>query len=130
MEALTLYFDRCVGKHVPEALAQITCPFQVRWHDGEGFPQNLEDDKWLHTVGSKDWIVISHDAKWHREPAATEAITQHKIKCFYLYGANSQMLFKIGSIAHNWAKMKHRISSQKGPFIYRISQRNRLSKIL
>ena len=130
MEPLILYFDRCVGNRVPEALAKLTCPFQVRWHDGEGFAQELGDDEWLHSVGAKKWVVISHDAKWHREPAAKEAINQHKIKCFYLYGANSQMLFKIGCISHNWAKMKHRISSQNGPFIYRISNHNRLSKIL
>lgn len=130
MESLILYFDRCLGKKVPEALVKLTCPFQVRWHQGEGFPQDLDDDKWLHEVGSKKWIVISHDAKWHNEPAAIEAIKQHNIKCFYLYGANSQMFFKLGALAHNWRKISARITSEKGPFIYRLSVHNRLSKVL
>ena len=73
MESLILYFDRCIGKKVPEALSRITCPFQVRWHQGEGFEQGLEDDKWLHTVGEKKWVVISHDAKWHRADSIQNA---------------------------------------------------------
>jgi hypothetical protein len=130
VESLILYFDRCLGKKVPEALARLTCPFQVRWHEGEGFRQDLEDDKWLHQVGSKKWVVISHDAKWHREPSAIEAIRQHKIKCFYLYGASSQMFFKLGALSHNWRKIRGKITSENGPFIYRISIYNRLSKVL
>lgn len=130
MESLILYFDRCLGKKVPEALVKLTCPFQVRWHQGERFSQGLEDDKWLHEVGSKNWVVISHDAKWHREPAAIEAIKQHRIKCFYLYGANSLMFFKLGSLSHNWPKIQAKIKNEKGPFIYRVSVHNRLSKVL
>lgn len=56
--------------------------------------------------------------------------SQHKIKCFYLYGANSQMFFKIGSLAHNWKKVRAKVTSENGPFIYRISVHNRLSKLL
>ena len=130
MESLILYFDRCIGKKVPEALSNLTCPFQVRWHQGEGFAQDLEDDKWLHIVGVNKWVVISHDAKWHKEPAAIEAIKQHKIKCFYLYGASSLMFFKLKALAQNWEKISEKIKIEKGPFIYRISVHNRLSKVL
>ena len=130
MEALTLYFDRCVGKRVPEALSKLTCPFNVRWHQGERFPQGMSDDDWLHLIGTKGWIVISHDSKWHTEAAAIEAINQHKVKCFYLYGAQSQMFFKVKALAQNWEKITAKIKGEKGPFIYRISRSNRLSRIL
>jgi hypothetical protein len=130
VESLILYFDRCIGKKVPEALSRLTCPFQVRWHQGEKFPQDLDDDIWLQTVGAQNWIVISHDAKWHNETAAAEAIRQHSIKCFYLYGSTSLMFFKLKSLTHNWEKISHKIKSEKGPFIYRVSVHNRLSKVL
>ena len=130
MDPLTLYFDRCLGKKVPEALSKLTCPFQVRWHQGEKFDQKMDDDEWLHIVGAKGWVVISHDAKWHMEYAAIEAIKQHGIKCFYLYGANSPMFFKLKSLTHNWGKIIHKIKTEKGPFIYRVSCHNRLSRIL
>ena len=130
MEALTLYFDRCLGKRVPEALSKLTCPFEVKWHQGEKFADKMPDDEWLDIVGSKGWIVISHDAKWHTEAAAIEAIRQHKVKCFYLYGANSLMFFKVKSLTHKWEKIVSKIKSEKGPFIYRVSKSNRLGKIL
>jgi hypothetical protein len=90
----------------------------------------MDDDEWLHKVGSRGWVVISHDAKWHLEPAAIQAIRQHKIRCFYLYGANSLMFFKVKALAHNWEKISARIRQQKGPFIYRVSRFNRLNKVL
>lgn len=130
MESLTLYFDRCVGKKVPEALSTLTCPFQVRWHQGEKFDQEAADDQWLERVGKNGWVVISHDAKWHREAANIEAIRQHNIKCFYLYGANSQMFFKVKALTQNWEKISEKIKREKGPFIYRVSRHNRLSKVL
>ena len=93
-------------------------------------PRTYSPAPWLHEVGSKKWIVISHDAKWYNEPAAIEAKKQHNIRCFYLNGANSQMFFKLGALAHNWRKIRARITGEKGPFIYRLSVHNRLSKVL
>lgn len=90
----------------------------------------MSDDEWLQKVGSQGWIVISHDAKWHTEEAAIAAIRQHNVKCFYLYGANSQMFFKVKALAHNWEKIVAKIKGEKGPFIYRVSKANRLSRIL
>lgn len=130
MTGITLYFDRCLGKRVPEALSKLTCPFDVKWHQGEKFDQNMDDDEWLHRVGAQKWVVISHDAKWHKEPPALEAIRVHNVKCFYLYGANSQMFFKLKALAHNWEKISDKIKRERGPFIYRVSQHNRLSRIL
>jgi len=130
VESLTLYFDRCVGKKVPQALSTLTCPFQVRWHQGEKFLPSTPDDEWLEKVGKNGWVVISHDAKWHREAANIEAIRQHNIKCFYLCGASSLMFFKVKALAHNWEKISERIKRERGPFIYRVSRHNRLSRVL
>ncbi len=90
----------------------------------------MPDDEWLNIVGSKGWVVLSHDAKWHREAANIEAIKQHRIKCFYLHGASSLMFFKLKCLTHNWEKISGKIKSEKGPFIYRVSSHNRLSKLL
>jgi len=40
------------------------------------------------------------------------------------------MFFKVKALAHNWEKISGRINAQKGPFIYRVSASNRLSKML
>jgi hypothetical protein len=111
-------------------LLTLKCPFEVRFHEGEKFSPTMADDEWLHIVGNNGWVVCSHDAKWHAEGAATLAIEQHKIGCFYLYGANSLGFFKLKSLAHNYDKMLAVCKTEKGPFIYRISPANRLKKLL
>lgn len=106
------------------------CPFEVRSHDGEGFADRTLDDEWLNIVGPKGWIVCSHDAKWQDESAARKAIEQHKIGCFYLWGASSIGFFKLKSLAHNYDKIKKVCDTEKRPFIYKVTAGNRLKRVL
>lgn len=108
----------------------LKCPFDVRWHEGEKFDAKMPDDEWLNIVGAKNWVVCSHDAKWHSENAALKAIQQHKIGCFYLYGANSLGFFKLKSLAHNYDKIMDVCKTRKPPYIYRVTAGNRLKKVL
>lgn len=105
-------------------------PFEVRSHDGERFPDSMPDDEWLNIVGEKGWIVCSHDAKWHSEAAPLKAIQQHKIGCFYLHGASLPAFYKLKSFARNYEKIEAVIKSERAPFIYRVTQQNRLRRIL
>lgn len=90
----------------------------------------MDDDEWLEIVGSRGWVVVSHDAKWHTEPPAMQAIQQHNVRCFYLYGAQSLMFFKVKALAHNWERISDKIKNERGPFIFRVSRANRLSRLL
>lgn len=130
MAELTFYFDRCLGKALPEALRLLSCPFEVRDHFKEGFAPTTPDDEWLTIVGKKKWIVFTHDAKWTIESAPIEAIKQHKVGCFYLYGASSLGWFKLRSLAHNFEKIQKICKTESPPYIYRVSAYNRLSKVL
>jgi hypothetical protein len=95
-----------------------------------GFPDEKPDDEWLHEIGPKKWIVCSHDKKWQDESLAVEAIKQHKIGCFFLYGANSLNFFKVGSLAYNFSKVQGILGRERRPFIYTIDKRNRLRRLL
>lgn len=90
----------------------------------------MPDDEWLHEIGPRGWVVCSHDKKWQAESPAVEAIKQHKIGCFYLYGARSLNFFKVGSLAHNFRKVQDKLGKERRPFIYLIDQRNQLRKML
>lgn len=130
MESLTFYFDRCLGREFPNALRILNPPFNVEDHWSMGFEDEKADDEWLHIVGPKKWIVCSHDKKWQGESSAVEAIIQHKIGCFYLYGANSKHFFKLGSLAYNYHKIAKVLGREKRPFIYSIDKRNHVRKLL
>lgn len=90
----------------------------------------MPDDEWLNIVGSNGWFVCSHDAKWHTETAAMKAIEQHRIGCFYLWGASLPAFYKLKSFAHNYDKIEHACKNDRRPFIYRVTQSNRLNRVL
>jgi hypothetical protein len=102
----------------------------VKYHQGEGYKHNTEDDIWLHDVGPKKWIVLSYDAKWQDESTAIEAIKQHKIGCFYLSGASSIGFFRLTRFALSYRKMRDIVAKESRPFIYRIDASNRFKKLL
>jgi len=74
----TLYFDRNVGKSIPEALWLLgihtvhhnTKRSAVGLRESEKqktlFAQNEKDDVWLEFVGKKDWLVFTQDRKFHK----------------------------------------------------------------
>lgn len=105
-------------------------PFEVRWHQDEGFRETMPDDEWLNVVGANKWIVCSHDAKWQMEAAALKAIQQHKVGCFYLWGACLPSFYKFKSLAHNFDKIMAVCKNEKPPYIYRVTSANRLKKVL
>lgn len=129
-EELTLFFDRCVGKFLPQALLLLKCPFEVKYHQSEGFRHDTEDDVWLDRIGPKKWVVLSFDAKWQDEAAAVEAIKQHKIGCFYLAGASSIGFFRLTRFALAFRKIRETISKERRPFICKIDGRNHFKKLL
>jgi hypothetical protein len=130
VDSVTFYFDRCFGKRFPEALLTMDTPFKVQYHHSRenNFHQEMEDDEWLAIVGAKGWYVFSHDKKWHGESPAIAAIKEHKIGCFYLWGAQVPTWDKYVCLARAYAKIKQRLPTRK-PFIYRVAYNYRIDPV-
>jgi hypothetical protein len=130
VDSLTFYFDRCFGKRFPEALEKMNTPFKVEYHDSRSnnFRQEMPDDEWLAIVGQKNWFVFSHDRKFHDDAPAMEAIKQHKIGCFYLWGASVPTWDKYVCLARAYDKIKQRLSTPK-PFIFRVAHNYRVDAV-
>lgn len=105
-------------------------PFDVEYHDSRSnkFRHDMEDDEWLKIVGAKNWIVFSHDKKWHGEMPAIDAIKEHKIGCFYLWGASVPTWDKYVCLARAYKKIKERLDTPK-PFIYRVAHNYRVDAV-
>lgn len=129
MDKLTFYFDRNIGRRLPEALIHLRPPFEVKWHNGEKFPPNMPDDEWMAIVGGKGWIVISQDYKFHMENFENFAVKQHGLKCFYLpdTGARAWTTAYAFIRAHN--RMLDLCNLQSAPFIYDLKSNGRLTKV-
>ncbi len=130
MAPLVLYFDRNFGKRIPGALSKLRPPFEVRWHQGEGFPQNMPDDEWLEVVSKKNWIVFTQDIKFHIIEHEAEAIKQHAARCIYFPGANDGMWKKLCLFFRYHEKVMRAVEGEAPPYIFELSGSGRLEKRL
>lgn len=130
MDKLTFCFDRNVGKRLPNALSKLRAPVEIRWHQGEGFKQDLEDDAWLTTVGQRNWIVVSQDRKFHVIDAELEAIKQHSVKCFYFPDASEGMWNTLCLFTRHHKQMISICRSHDAPFIFSLGRTGKPKRIL
>jgi hypothetical protein len=131
--ALTFFFDRCIGKSLPEALRRADPPFLLEYfHDPKGklkFRQNTPDDAWLPLVAQQGWFILSHDSKWHKNEAEMMAIKQHNAGCFYLYGNNSPTWYKLRAFVRGAEKIVKFAEATARPFIFRAAANGRVTPI-
>ena len=141
--ALKLYFDKNIGARLPEVLDRLE--LDVAWHMmkraklGATGPQCNEplyrqeetDDVWLADVGAKDWVVFSHDRKFHKpgyEPELS-AIKQYGVGCFYLWGANASKFEKAKCFFRAHERVLSAISTTPRPFIFDVLKNGTLKRI-
>jgi hypothetical protein len=108
-------------------------PFTVEYHDDPRnkfkFTQETPDDEWLSKVAAEDWIVFSHDRKFHTILAECAAIKQYSAGCFYLPGASSPTWDKMSSFMRAYDGIAQRIAVTAKPFIYNIAYDGRFTRV-
>ncbi len=148
MEPLTLYFDRNVGRRLPEALRLLELPMVkknvIHHHSSKHelglknkgkseplFSHDETDDKWLEYVGKQQWIVFSQDRKFHKEGYESEmfAIKQFNIGCFYLWGADARTHEKASVFLKAYDRILEAVQTTQKPFIYDVMKSGRLVQI-
>lgn len=85
----------------------------------------MRDDRWLEICGRNDWIVFSHDQKFHAITPEAMAIRQHNVGCFYLPGANLPTFDKIHIFFRAYVRIVQLAATQK-PFLYRVMPTGRI----
>ena len=102
----------------------------MKYHQGENYRHNLDDDIWLADVGGKGWFVFSYDAKWKDEAVAIEAIRQHNVGCFHLHGASSLSFDRLASFVRSYDKIMQIAKTEKRPYIFEFDSRNEWKRLL
>jgi hypothetical protein len=80
----------------------------------------------LLSLHRKKWVVFSHDRKFHDDSAACEAIKQHSVGCFYLWGASVGPWEKYVCFAKTYHRMTKLARAAPKPFIFRITYNFRI----
>lgn len=114
---------------MPQAIQSMQPPFKVKWHQEQGFAQDMDDDEWMAIVGPARWIVLSQDRKFHKLPAELLAIKQHAIRCFYLPMARQNRWLSLCHIAWRWEKIQEMARTQPAPFIYEMKENRQFYKV-
>jgi hypothetical protein len=128
MDEPALYFDRSVGRAMPEALRILRVPNVILQEDF--FRQDAADDEWLSFAGKHGWITFSQDYAMHREPAPIAAIRAHRVRVFYLWGANATRWEKMRVFARAYDKIIEWATLREGPFVCRVQRDGTLKDIL
>ena len=89
----------------------------------------MEDDKWLNIVGPKGWIVFSHDRRFHDESPSVEAMKQHNIGCFYLWGASAETWEKMRCFIRRYDRIYDLVSATKRPFIFHVGLQGQVKRV-
>lgn len=129
MGQLTFFFDRQIGRRLPEVLIRMAPPMHIRWHQGEGFKHDEDDDVWLSEIGKRGWVVIGQDRKWHKVPVEAAAVKQHNVRCFYLPCASESRWVSLGNFMKCHQKMMHLANTVQGPFVYRFAKNGQLYRV-
>lgn len=123
-----LFFDRDVGIALPRALEILILPTQVEYHQNH-FPSGAQDDAWMPVVGDRGWILIGHDSQHHRRQTELEAIRQHRIGCFYLWGTHAPRWEKMRCFLNAYERILNAAANTPKPFIYQIEKSGSLRSI-
>lgn len=129
MKRLTFYFDRNVGVKLPQALVQLSPPFDVKWHNQMKFPHDMPDDEWLSVVGPKGWVVIGKDWKFHLIDAELQAVRQHKIRCLYLPGSGQTRWDTYCRLIRSHKRIIERCLTEEPPYILDLKMNGQVRKI-
>ncbi len=127
-DQLTFFLDRSLGKElIAKALRGSQVLVEV--HD-DWFPSNARDEEWLFDVGSRGWIVLTKDRRFHTRVLELSAIARSQAKVFKLAVANLQG----AEMALIFAKAIRKISrvaiGNPGPFIATINKSGKVTIVL
>jgi hypothetical protein len=125
-----LFFDRNVGVKIPKAF-KLLAPrgIEVKYHQ-QYFPQEEHgDDGWLRQVGDWGWIVIGQDHSYHDRSAELEAIRQHNVGVFYLWGAEEPKWEVMRCFARAFDNIMRCTDKHNAPYAFKVEKRGNLNEI-
>ena len=121
------------GKRFPEAIRTARPPFIVEYqHDPKNkfkFSDTTTDDEWIAKVAAVNWVIFSHDRKFHVRLPEISAIKQYQAGCFYLPGANWTTWEKTRHFMRFYDGIASRIDATTKPFVYRLAPTGKFTKI-
>jgi hypothetical protein len=77
------FTDRDLGTRFPEILK--SAGLQVQLHR-QHFAANASDEEWLHAIGERGWIALTHDQRIRYKPNELAAVVEHRVSLLVIVG--------------------------------------------
>lgn len=127
-DQLTFFLDRSLGREIiAKALREKNVHVEV--HDSH-FPSNAKDEDWLLDIGSRGWVVLTKDRKFHNRVLEITAIARSSAKVFKLTAANLQGPEMAAIFVKAINKITRVAVSNSGPFIATVSKSGQVAIVL
>jgi hypothetical protein len=112
---VTFFFDRSVGRKVPDALKLLGA--DVVKHD-DLFEPDTPDDHWLIAAASNGWTVITKDKRIRFNEAERRAIQDARVGCFVLLSPRLTRWTMARLLLQIWERLEEISAQEARPFIY------------
>ena len=123
---MIFFWDKCTPKSIPVALQTLNLPVGIEWYLkhwplSDSSPEG-GDDRWLSQVGAWGWTVISQDYHFHERESERYAISQHRVGCFYIWGAQETKWEILRCFARGYDNIVSAAEITPRPFVYWVTR--------
>jgi hypothetical protein len=112
---VTFFFDRSVGRRVPDALKLLGA--DVVKHD-DLFAERTRDDTWLIAAARNGWTVITKDKRIRFNEAERRAVQDARVGCFVLLSPKLTRWTMAQLLLRVWQRLEELAAHEPRPFIY------------
>ena len=83
------------------------------------FDQDCPDEEWLHSVGQRGWVALTHDTRIRYKPNELAAVERNKVRLLVVVGAAPYP-----DLAVSFVRTHHRVEAflarEQAPFIAKV----------
>jgi hypothetical protein len=112
---VTFFFDRSIGRRVPDALKLLGA--DVVKHD-DLFDQRAPDDRWLTAAAHNGWTVVTKDKRIRFNEAERRAIRDARVGCFVLLSPKLTRWTTARRLLQIWDRLEDIAARESRPSIY------------
>lgn len=115
-----------MGRTLPRLLRENG--WLVEGHD-DHFPEDAKDPELLREVGRRNWVMITEDRRMRYRAREREAYHESGLRIFALATGSLPIAGKIAVLLLAEAEIRRVLSTDDGPFLYRIAKDGSLLRL-
>ena len=97
-------------------------------HD-DHFPEDTKDPDLLPAIAKRSWVLLTEDRRMRYRASEREAYLEHGLRIFVLVTGSLPTATKVAVLLAAEDEIRHVLSEERGPFLYRIAKDGSLLRL-